>query len=892
MNKKGFDNQVEVSVDKTAKLFDFYPEKLKELRPDLKGNLHDLITVLLKSGATIKELKVETKVPSFGDWNTEIEFLRQFEKDITKAFEVASIADSEFIGLNSMIFSEPEVILILEKRLREMSLTLDNINEIQDSFKLNETFDQFVKLALTASILNMVDKVQIDLLNNESKKYKQFNTWSKKYQLLKAKVQQAELANNKWTKKPSLSEITELLDLLSAAERRPARSVLAMLRRNPAKLKTSFQDFHSGIANHTKIKLLESVQLEWRLKAELDEVVIKLKHNLNINDPDNEIDLVFNLRNKLNAVSQNEYIRILEDEKSRDLIQALSKVHPDIQKFNAQNRFLFQDYQVQSIRDFQNRLEKLKGQLPQFNHWLPELKSFFKLSVDIRNFVRLNSKKIDQLTAVVAYQNLLDETRFEPTFKALSGWDLMKESTNLNQNKMLSFKANTKNILNFSRQNQQLAEDLLAKPSFKLKEDQKFAKRRYKKEKRLVLHEVNKQQRHLAVKTFFEETRTHLLKMQPVWVMNPLTVSENLPCDKDLFDVVIFDESSQIPLEDAIPAIYRSKQVVVVGDSKQMPPSAFFSSSAETVTLLDQSERVFRNQMLKWHYRSQHPDLIRFSNIEFYNGELFTFPPRTLEQPIEIKHIAGNYQGGKNEIEAKEIAVYCQNHIKNESKEILIIAFSQEQEKEIRRQLNKLELLDHHQITTRNLENAQGIEAEIVLVSIGYGKNEEGDFRLNFGPVNQVNGANRLNVLFTRAIEKMIVFTSVRSVDFGLSENRGVQVLKDFLSYAEGLNQSDYSQEKLPLADQLVEKILSDIKADYKHYPAGDGIGFGSYIQHEKGIILLVDPGVGEDDPSDVASLLAMLSNHYKKVEVVLSLDLWTNFERVSSNLKALFCGN
>ena len=127
-----------------------------------------------------------------------------------------------------------------------------------------------------------------------------------------------------------------------------------------------------------------------------------------------------------------------------------------------------------------------------------------------------------------------------------------------------------------------------------------------------------------------------LSEMQKVWVMNPLSVSERLACKKDLFDVVIFDEASQIPLEDAVPAIYRSKQIVVVGDEKQMPPSSFFASHSESQTLLDKASLSFSKEMFKWHYRSEHPALIQFSNKQFYEDELLTFPSNSADFPINF----------------------------------------------------------------------------------------------------------------------------------------------------------------------------------------------------------------------------------------------------------------
>ncbi|NOQ70650.1 MAG: hypothetical protein GQ574_01530 [Crocinitomix sp.] len=889
LNENKF-NRVELkSRSEGNNVLQFYPEKLIQNKKEINGSLQDLITVLLEYNLPLSQLIANGKVPEFHDWKSSQAFLKKIALDLPSAFGTKTIAQCDFVQLNAAVFSETDVLLALEKRIGSMTATLALIQAIQTDYDLDESFDGFVKLALTASILNMIDKVQLDLLNVDSKQYKSFNTWAKKYQLLKTKISHIEKGNKKWSKKPSMAEITELLDLLQTSERKQSSSILKILRRNPAKLKTAFQDFHTGISIHTKVELLEAVQMEWRLKGELDEVKIKLRHNLNIADPENEIDLIFNLRNKLDAVSQNEYLHILEHPHSAALIQSLSRIHPEILKFNSQNRFLFNENKINSIHEFDANLKSLKTKLPEMNHWLPEIKEFFKLAPSVRHFVQHNSHKLERLNAIVAYQNLLEITRFETDFKALSGWEIVNAVKRGIGNKKVQIKENITSIIDAARVKQNEAESLSTKAGFKLKEQQKRTKKQYKAQKRVILHEMNKQQRHLSVKAFFESTQDHLLKMQPVWLMNPLTVSENLPCIEDLFDVIIFDESSQIPLEDAIPAIHRSKQVIVVGDSKQMPPSAFFTSREDTKTILDQGEQVYANKMLKWHYRSHHPDLIRFSNLEFYNGDLLTLPPKFSECPIEVQYVEGNYASGKNELEAEHLAKYCQKTQSDQIKSILIIAFSQEQEKEIRRQLKALNLELDDKIITRNLENTQGIEADLVLVSIGYGKNENGEFRLNFGPVNQINGANRLNVMFTRAIEKMVVFTSVKAVDFGLSDNKGVQVLKDYLSYAEQLSTLNAPVSIKPLAHQLIHDLLLKNKIDFSFYPAGKGIGLSSFIQHKNNRILLVDPGLSDGEVTDIESVLTVLAGQYDDFKVVLSMDLWLNRDRVEADLVAFF---
>jgi len=293
------------------------------------------------------------------------------------------------------------------------------------------------------------------------------------------------------------------------------------------------------------------------------------------------------LRNKLDAVSQREYLKILEHENSPELIKDLSEIHPQIVQLNAQKRFIFNESEVDLISDFEKMLQVIQEALPIINHWLPELKQYFKLPSELRSLIEKNKKSIRNLNLSVTYQNLLESTRFDHEFRVLGGHELMNVQAQKMKTELLHQEKTIEAVKSNFNRVQQEAEELINIPIYKLKKTQKEKRKQYKLQKRLLLHEMNKKQQHLSIQSFFEKTREHLLKIQPLWIMNPLSVSEILPCEKELFDVVIFDESSQIPLEDAIPSVYRAKKIIVVGDAKQMPPSQFFASSASKKTRFD-----------------------------------------------------------------------------------------------------------------------------------------------------------------------------------------------------------------------------------------------------------------------------------------------------------------
>ena len=410
---------------------------------------------------------------------------------------------------------------------------------------------------------------------------------------------------------------------------------------------------------------------------------------------------------------------------------------------------------------------------------------------------------------------------------------------------------------------------LSGQPNSKLSATELVIKQNVKQAKRTIIHEINKKQQHLPVKSLFSQAEQTLLSLQPVWMMNPLAIAERLPLIQDLFDVVIFDESSQIPLEDAIPAAYRAKQAIVVGDSKQMPPSRFFSSKADSITLLDQAEHVYPNVMLNWHYRSKHPKLISFSNQYFYENELRLFPPLNNQSPVAFNFIEdGIFRDNINVKEAKAIAKRYLELV-GQNNDIGIIAFSKAQEECIRKEIvsTKHGIVDG--LIIKNLESVQGIEKDIVLVSIGYAKNYEGVLKLNFGPVNQSQGENRLNVLFTRAISRMEVFSSITSSDLALSDNNGIMTLKAFLEYVEQADQkSEYLIEDN--LSQIIFKILKDENRSFTVYSENNGLIINGFVQHESGKLLLVNPGVNSREDIDLSAIISKLKQDFKSVKIIL----------------------
>jgi superfamily I DNA and/or RNA helicase len=863
-----------------SKVLKFYQTQFFRGHGDKEPSSFELIKNCIKSNFKKPDLTYNGSLPKLSEWIEAKEFIFEFERIVQKEFKVKFISECEFIGLNKAIFNEKDPLLVLEKRLNSSLVTLKKLSSILIDFKLNKTIEEFTKMALAASILKMVNKSQLSLLDINDKKYKSFSSTVKKHESLKAKLSRAEQANSKWQFKPSKSEITELSDLIK--HRHASKGILGILKRKSDRLSKAFQGFSPELSDVAKLQLLEELRSEWNLKAELEQVEIKLKHDFYVLDPQNEIRHILYLRSQLNNLSHSVYHELLIHEESEKLLSELSEIHSDIQSFNHVNRFIFDERNELTLDQELNRIQTILLNLGDFKLVQSYLQKYFYLSSDIRKFISLNDDFVEKLDIICNYHNLLERHKADSSFKFLSGHEISAELAEITRAEALSEIQMIENIkVDFNTKFNSF-ENLLNTPASKLSEKQKLFKKQIRSSKRNLIHEISKKQQHVSIKSFTSDNWEYLSNLVPLWVMNPLAVSERLPCVQELFDVVIFDEASQIPLEDGIPAIYRAKKVIVVGDDKQMPPSSFFSSSETSETLLNRANFSYLKRMLKWHYRSQHPQLISFSNRYFYENELLTVPPVKLESPFELVQCKGTFENSVNLIEAKQIANYLAQLLPNSLKSLGIIAFSKEQEKEITKQL-LIKRLPIDKILIRNLENVQGIEKDIIIISMAYAKNPEGNFIMNFGPINRESGINRLNVLFTRAKKKLVFFTSVHSSDFKISDNQGISCLKDYLIHLE----NGYYVPSKNAAETLFKLRLTQL--NLTHYNATNNSAINAYVQHSSGRILIIDPCALIAESKDLKTIYSVIKSRFSSVKIILSIDWWNNPEEIEAEIIRFF---
>ncbi|HWI57884.1 MAG TPA: DEAD/DEAH box helicase, partial [Bacillota bacterium] len=500
-------------------------------------------------------------------------------------------------------------------------------------------------------------------------------------------------------------------------------------------------------------------------------------------------------------------------------------------------------------------LEDLRAQSGLLAELLPVLEEFTELPEPLSHALRQAPVPLNEFEAAMGHRSLKSFYRQDRAVSRFEGRTLARKMEQLEQ-RYREWLATNARCLRAAVRRQFLEHvNVSSLAASQLEAEQKAFKKAYAAGRRELEHEFGKTMRYKSIRDLAAgPTGAVIQDLKPIWLMSPLSVSDTLPLDPGLFDVVIFDEASQIPVEEAIPALYRSHQVIVVGDEMQLPPTTFFAASrAEEESLvvdeagesvevdldsdsfLTQSATNLPSTLLAWHYRSRYELLISFSNAAFYSGNLFTIPDRQrllagrpelcvtateqgqanvealLERSISFHFMEqALYIERRNPTEAAYIAQVVRGLLQRQTGlSIGIVAFSEAQQSEIEEALSRLAeedsafgaLLEAEYVReendqfcgliVKNLENVQGDERDIILMSVCYGPDAGGRMLMNFGPINQRGGEKRLNVIFSRAKHHMALVSSIRHHHITNDYNDGANSLKNFLQYAEAVSKGD-----------------------------------------------------------------------------------------------------
>jgi predicted DNA-binding WGR domain protein len=498
------------------------------------------------------------------------------------------------------------------------------------------------------------------------------------------------------------------------------------------------------------------------------------------------------------------------------------------------------------------RIERDEARLPE---WLPCLEQAALLPEAIARLVATADAAIPALEHAVARETCAEIFRRDRDAARFDGRTLMWQASEVGRAYAEWLEANAAVVVarNARRFRDHVAR--AAAPSVRLSREDEEWKRGYNAGRRELEHEFGKTMRYKSVRGLLAGPAGRvILDLKPVWLMSPLSVSDTLPIDTAAFDVVVFDEASQVPLEEAVPALFRADQVVISGDQMQLPPTNFFSATRggeddlllededtgvfapyalDSDSFLSHASRNLASTLLGWHYRSRSEALISFSNAAFYEGRLLTVPDRrrpvaswsaievagaedaslarVLDRPVGFHFLRhGRYENRRNDAEAAYIAQLVRALFAASSRPSLaVVAFSEAQQGCIEAALERLALADpafrtrldeeyereddgqFAGLLVKNLENIQGDERDVVIMSICYGPGPDGRVLMNFGPINQSGGEKRLNVAFSRARHHMVVVSSMRYTDVRNVYNDGASALRHYLQYTAAMSEGD-----------------------------------------------------------------------------------------------------
>ncbi|WP_068774119.1 AAA domain-containing protein [Paenibacillus sp. FJAT-26967] len=384
-------------------------------------------------------------------------------------------------------------------------------------------------------------------------------------------------------------------------------------------------------------------------------------------------------------------------------------------------------------------------------------------------------------------------------------------------------------------------------------------------------HESNKKRKLIPLRQVVGHFYEDLLKLIPCWLCTPEAVSAIFPMNQDMFDLVIFDEASQCPVENAVPSIYRAKQLIIAGDEKQLPPSSFFQASSDdedeeeednaayvdntdkhAKSLLEWAKPKFPDKWLTWHYRSEYEELINFSNYAFYDKRVQIAPSVAKggdSKPIEFIKVDGQWENRSNRIEAERIVDTVIDVLQNDTRKptLGIITFNKQQadlindvfEARMAANTDNKMLIEEAKsrkngeenvgLFIKNIENVQGDERDVILFSVGYAKDMSGKMVSQFGPLSRDGGENRLNVAISRAKKKVYIVCSFEPSEWTRVETyaRGVKLFKRYLEYGKAISDNNYE-----LAQSMLNGLVDATNVQDLHNQLIFDSGFEEEVCH------------------------------------------------------------
>ncbi|MBX7207638.1 MAG: DUF4011 domain-containing protein [Verrucomicrobiaceae bacterium] len=816
----------------------------------------------LRNGFEAAEPPLDENLPDYTEWQQAGDSVLRLVNALEDLGAAPIFAKHPLRWLNDLE-TTPARLEDLEQRLSDLDDALQQTGLPMEHW---DTLDEVAQLLeSTTRLLPLARKNLLGLLDANSSTSGAFAKLCADYAKKRKALEVAQKKTANWREKLPADETASAL---SQAEK--LQGFLAFL--NPAwwrlrKVLNASYDFSKHAVKPTWTKVLSELAAEHAAKAEVEAVQDQCEQQFASDDPET-------LRSQLATLSASDASpaalalreKLLSSQEGAALVEMLAALAPGFAQLRRDLSSTLYEPEHHSLAALAAAIREMLEDMDALPEVLPSLRDLATAPPKLARAVRTRDWTATQLESACAAKSLAELYRADRSLQRFDGHVLKQKLDRVARSHRQWLDHNAGWIRSQSRKRFMDHVQLANQSATVLTPEQKLFKKTFTTGRRELEHEFGKTMRYKSIRDLAAGDSGEVVRdLKPIWLMSPLSVSDTLPLDASSFDVVIFDEASQIPVEEAVPAAYRAQQVIVVGDEMQLPPTSFFNTSSDEddeITLeeegekisvlmdadsfLAQSARNLPSTLLAWHYRSRYEALISFSNAAFYGGELYTIPdrqlalrdsgetrikspeeaaalvPQLLSRPISFIHCeAMPYENRRNAGEAASIAQIVRTLLANETKlSIGIAAFSEAQQGEIESALDSLaetdpafaSLLEAEYVReeddqfcglfVKNLENIQGDERDIILMSVCYGRDVNGRILMNFGPINQRGGEKRLNVIFSRARQHMVLLSSLRHSDITNDYNDGANALKNFLHYAESLSRGDVA-----LARQVLDGL-------------------------------------------------------------------------------------
>lgn len=846
-----------------------FSEAMNQTHDSIQVPLYKLIFRLIE----LKDRHIEISeeefelLPEYAQWNEAGRYLVQLTDVLKELGENERFASHPVSTINEDLLKAENPIARINELLIRLDVKIEGLIEEVDSANIEQNYknnvDSILEICSQAEMLGDLAKSEnLNLLDHESEEYKIFLNTLEELRTRRSNLKKEKTDTVNWIEKLSKTDLKNALELIDKYE----NSMFSFLKGDYRALKRSISeryDFEKHAVKPSFKQVLVDLKEEFEADEALNEYELEMGRKLQITgfkETQEQLDKL----HQLLKVPEGEIIDYLRKHADGSkMILTLLHLQTNLQELLQDLNPLFKNSGKYSLTEIKNNLEGLQASLSILPEIVPSLQELLDAPEDFVNAVKSIPMNVEEAEAAFGRKSLQSIYRTNRYLARIEGRLIEQRLTNIEELYEQLFDLNALIVRARVRENFIDHINISSQSVSTLTNDQKKFKKSYSAGRKKLEHEFNKVMRYKPIRELVSTESGQVIRdLKPVWLMSPLSVSDTLPLSTDNFDVVIFDEASQITLEEGIPSIFRAKQAIIVGDEMQMPPTKFFSSKGvdnddldqeelefeevelDADSLLSQAARNLSSRMLGWHYRSRHEALIGFSNSAFYGNNLLTIPDNSInsnklddliienldDSPIRVDALFDRsisfhkletsvYESRTNKGEARYIAKLVRELLveKKAGLSIGIVAFSKEQQIEIENALSDLaaqdevfyaalekeyERVEDDQfvgLIIKNLENIQGDERDIIIMSVCYGYNEKGRMLMNFGPINRNGGEKRLNVIFSRAKKHMAIVSSIRHYDIKNDYNEGANYFRKFLQYAEFISKGSLSSANLTL---------------------------------------------------------------------------------------------